>query len=188
MKIDHSAKSASGPPSGIMDEIRKRLSDQEAHGMQALFALRACAQQIDNALNEWLTDTVGSFARFQILMALWVSKGREIPHSDIVSAMGVTRATVSGLMAALERDGLVKSRSDEKDRRKLIARLTAKGETTVRKAFETSLNRFRAVFASLSAAELTQFTALLHRIREGFVAPSETTRNRGPRRPQRLQA
>jgi DNA-binding MarR family transcriptional regulator len=35
--------------------------------------------------------------------------------------MGVTRATVSGLMAALERDGLVKSYSDEEDRRKFIA-------------------------------------------------------------------
>jgi DNA-binding MarR family transcriptional regulator len=170
MKRGQSAKRTSGPPPEVIEEIRKRLSEREVQGMQALFALRAGAQQMDNALNEWLADTAGSFARFRILMALWASKGQEISHSDIVSAMGVTRATVSGLMAALERDGLVKSKSDEEDRRKLIARLTAKGETTIKKAFETSLNRFRAVFASLSEPELTQLTALLHRIREGFAA------------------
>jgi DNA-binding MarR family transcriptional regulator len=171
MDRGQSAKRASGPPTGVIGEIRKRLSEREAQGMQALFALRAGAQQMDNALNEWLVDTAGSFARFQILMALWATKDHEIPHTDIVRAMGVTRATVSGLMTALERDGLVKSYSDEEDRRKLIARLTAKGETTVKKAFEASLNRFRVVFACLSAAELTRLTALLHRIREGFAAP-----------------
>ena len=136
--------------------------------MQALFALRAAAQQMDNALTEWLSDTVGSFARFQVLMALWTRKNHEIAHGDIVSAMGVTRATISGLMTALERDGLVKSYSDEADRRKLTARLTAKGEAIIKKAFETSLDRFRSLFGSLSAADLRRLTALLHRVREGF--------------------
>ena len=171
MNTGQSPRRASGPPPGIIEEIRKRLSEREAQGMQALFALRAAGQQMDNALNEWLTDTAGSFARFQILMALWASKWREIPHSDIVSAMGVTRATVSGLIAALERDGLVKSYADEADRRKLIARLTAKGETTIKKAFETSLNRFRVVFADLAETDLTRLTVLLHRVRQGFAAP-----------------
>ena len=138
--------------------------------MQALFALRAGAQQMDNALNEWLVDTAGSFARFQILMALWVAKGQEIPHSDIVRAMGVTRATVSGLMTALERDGLVKSYSNKEDRRKLTARLTTKGEASVKKAFETSLSRFRGVLVSFSAADLTHLVTLLHRIGDSFAA------------------
>jgi DNA-binding MarR family transcriptional regulator len=173
MKMSRPASRAPGPPPGIMEEIRKRLTEREVQGMQTLFALRAGAQQMDNALNEWLADTAGSFARFQILMALWTRKQHEVPHGEIVSAMGVTRATISGLMASLERDGLVKSHSDQDDRRKLIARLTAKGETTARRAFETSLGRFRLVFASLSATELTRLTALLHRIREGFAAQSE---------------
>lgn len=172
MKRSHFGKRAVGPPSRIMEEIRKRLSEREVQGMQALFALRSGAQQMDNALNDWLADTAGSFARFQILMALWASKEREMPHGDIVNEMRVTRATVSGLLAALERDGLVKSYSDEEDRRKLIARLTAKGEMTIKKAFETSLSRFRVVFASVSAADLTRLADLLHRIREGFALQS----------------
>ena len=102
------------------------------------------------------------------MMALWATKGKGLPHKAIVTAMGVTRATVSGLMAALEREGFVKSEVDPDDRRKLIARLTARGEAVINKAFEVNVARFRAVFASLSPAELTSLTALLHLVREGF--------------------
>ena len=165
------AKHPPGPPPAVMEEIRKRFSEHEVQGLEALFALRATAQQVDNALSEWMADTVGSFARYQILMALWATKGKGIPHKDIVAAMGVTRATVSGLMAALERDGFVKSYVDPDDRRKLIARVTPRGEAVIKKAFEINVARFRAVFASLSSAELTSLTALLHRVRDGFVEP-----------------
>jgi DNA-binding MarR family transcriptional regulator len=154
-----------------MKEIRRRLSEHEAQGLRALFALRATAQHVDNTISEWMTGTVGSAARYQILMALWASKGAGIPHKDIVAAMSVTRATVSGLMSALEREGFVKSTVDPEDRRKLIARLTAKGEAAIKKAFEVNLARFRKLFASLSAAELTSMTALLDRVRESLATP-----------------
>ena len=65
----------------------------------------------------------------------------------------------------------MKSDVNRDDRRKLIARLTRKGEAAVKKTFEASVARFRAVFASFSPAELTRLTALLHRVREGFAGP-----------------
>jgi DNA-binding MarR family transcriptional regulator len=103
-------------------------------------------------------------------MALWAAEEQGIAHKDIASAMGVTRATVSGLMAALEREGFVKSEADSADRRKSIARLTARGSTVVNQAFEASMARFRAVFAPLSASELTDLVVLLQRFRDGFSA------------------
>jgi len=153
-----------------LEEIRKHLSAGEMQGMEALFALRATAQQADNAVSEWMAGTVGSVARYQILMALRATKGDGISHKDIVEAMGVTRATVSGLMAALEREGFVKSAVDRDDRRKQVARLTAKGEAVIKKAFEVNLTRFRTLFASLSSADLTHLTDLLKRVREGYAA------------------
>jgi DNA-binding MarR family transcriptional regulator len=153
----------------VFEEIRSRLSKRELQGLQALFALRATAQQADNALNEWMAGTVGSVARFKILMALLASKGKGLSHKHIVAEMGVTRATISGLMTALEREGFVKSHMDQDDRRQLIARLTSKGDVVIRKAFDINLARFRAVFTSLSSAELTSLTILLHRFREGFI-------------------
>jgi DNA-binding MarR family transcriptional regulator len=164
------AKRGSGPPPAVLEEIRKHLSPREMQGVEALFALRATAQQADNAVGEWMAGTVGSVARYQILMALWATKGDGIPHKDIVEAMGVTRATVSGLMAALEREGFIKSTVDRDDRRKQVARLTAKGEAVIKKAFDVNLGRFRTLFASLSSADLTHLTDLLKRVREGFAS------------------
>jgi|SRR5579863_6029656 len=106
-------------------------------------------------------------------MALWANKGKDISHEHTVAVMGVTRATVSSLMAALERDGLVKSQVDGEDRRKLIARLTAKGETVIKKQHELNLVKFRAVFTSFSSEELSSLTALLHRFRKAFAAVAE---------------
>ena len=163
-------KRGSGPPHAVLGEIRKHLSAREMQGMEALFALRATAQQADNAVSEWMAGTVGSVARYQILMALWATKGNGIPHKHIVEAMGVTRATVSGLVAALEREGFVKSTVDRDDRRRQVARLTAKGEAVIKKAFEVNLARFRTLFASLSSADLTRLTDLLERIRKGFAS------------------
>ena len=73
-------------------------------------------------------------------------------------------------MAALEREGFVKSSVDRDDRRKLLATLTSRGEAVISKAHQANVARLRATFATLSPADLTALTALLHRVREGFAA------------------
>jgi DNA-binding MarR family transcriptional regulator len=168
-----------------MEEIRQHLSRREVQAVETVFALRNTAQQADNAITEWFTGTVGSPARFQILILLWAARGSGTPHKEIVAALGVTRATVSGLMAALEREGLVKSSIDRDDRRNLLATLTSRGESVIGKAIEANSSRLRVVFASLSSAELTTFTALLQRVREGFAASVDATPAKP--RPRRLR-
>ena len=170
MRVRKPIERPPGPPPGVMEKIRQRLSERELQGLKTVFKLRATAQHVDNAISQWMAGSVGSVARYQILMALWASKEKGISHKHIVAAMGVTRATVSGLMAALERDGLVKSQVDGEDRRKLIARLTAKGEAVIKKQHELNLVKFRAVFTSFTSEELSSLTALLHRFRKAFAA------------------
>ncbi len=159
-----------GPPPAVMKKIRQRLSKREVQGLATVFTLRATAQHADNAISEWMAGSVGSVARYQILMALWANNETGVPHKDIVAAMGVTRATVSGLMAALERDGLVKSCVNGQDRRKLVARLTPKGEAVIKKQHNANLAKFRAVFASFTTEDLSSLTALLQRFRDAFAS------------------
>jgi DNA-binding MarR family transcriptional regulator len=104
-----------------MEEIRRHLFRHEEQAVEALFALRTSAQQVDSAL---------------------------------------------------EREGLVQSSVSRNDRRNLLATLTSKGEAAVGKSIEANTSRLRAVFASLSSAELATFTALLQRVREGFASTS----------------
>jgi DNA-binding MarR family transcriptional regulator len=171
LRIQKPSSHPPGPPPAIVQRIRQGLSQREAKGLETLFTLRATAQHVDNAISEWMAGSVGSVARYQILMALWATQGKGMPHKDIVAALGVTRATISGLMAALQRDGLVTSQVEREDRRKLIARLTEKGETVIRKQHGINLAKFRTVFASLSLEDLASLTALLDRFRDAFARP-----------------
>jgi DNA-binding MarR family transcriptional regulator len=144
----------------------------------AVFVVRSTAQQMDNAITEWMADSASTPARFQILMLLWTARERGVPHKEIVAALRVTRATVSGLMAALERDRLVTSAVASDDRRNLLASLTRKGEVVVKKALETNLARLRTAFTALSSDKLTTLTTLLERVRQGFSMSADGTERR----------
>jgi DNA-binding MarR family transcriptional regulator len=156
------------PPPAVIELFRNVLSGREQQAFGALIAVRTTAQQVENALTEWMADSATTTARFLILMQLWARKGRGVPHKEIVASLGVTRATVSGLMAALERDGLVTSTVASSDRRSVLAGLTPKGEAIIEKAFEKTRARVRTAFAALSSAELTTLTTLLERVRQAF--------------------
>jgi DNA-binding MarR family transcriptional regulator len=158
------------PPPRVQEALRKRLPNRDQNAFTAMFTLRNTAQQVENVISEWLAGTAGSVARFQIMALLWASDDRGVPHKEIVAALGVTRATVSGLMAGLERDGLLVSAVAENDRRNLVARLTEKGQAMIDGAVKPNSVRLRAAFALLSTDELATLTELLHRVRQGFAS------------------
>lgn len=163
-----STKHPHSPPPEVLEKIRQGFSKRDVQGLTAVFTLRGTAQRVDNAISGWMAGSVGSSARYQILVGLWASGEKGISHTEIVTAMGVTRATVSGLMAGLERDGLVKSCLDPVDRRKQIARLTAKGEAVIKRQHALNVAKFGTVFAPFTVQELTSLTELLHRFEQAF--------------------
>jgi DNA-binding MarR family transcriptional regulator len=138
--------------------------------VEMVFLLRAAAQQADNMISEWMAGTAGSVSRYRILMFLWANKGKAVSHKDIVAELQVTRATVSGLMAALEGEGLVKSTVDRRDTRKLLATLTKRGEVVLNEARDASTGQLRAALASLSPGDTKTLMSLLQRVRDGFAA------------------
>jgi DNA-binding MarR family transcriptional regulator len=166
------------PPPTVMEALRKRFTGEDLPALDVVFAVRMTAQQLDNAITEWMAGTAGTPARFQILALLWASEGSGVPHKEIVKALEVTRATVSGLMTSLERDGLVKSTVDRDDRRNLVASLTSRGRAIVEKAIDSNATSLRAALAPLSANELETLMSLLRRLRRGFIAVREDPRGK----------
>jgi DNA-binding MarR family transcriptional regulator len=166
------------PPPTVREALRKRFGGQDFPALDVVFALRMTAQQVDNTVTEWMAGTAGTPARFQILGRLWASGAGGVPHKEIVKALEVTRATVSGLMTGLERDGLVKSTVDRDDRRNLIATLTSRGRAIFERAIDTSFASLRAAFATLSADELETLMSLLQRLRQGFIGVREDPRGK----------
>ena len=159
--------------SEVLEAYRRRFSVRRIQQLETVFTLRSTAQQVDNVLNAWFESTAGSPARFQILALLWAACERPVPHQEIISALQVKRATVSALMFALERDGLIQSVEDPQDRRRLLATLSAKGEEVATKALDMNVSRLDTVLKDMSREDLGTFLALLRRVWECFRREAE---------------
>ena len=160
---------ASMPPH-VLEALRRRLPGHRFQQLQTIFVLRSTAQQMDNAISEWLASTAGSPARFQTLILLWAAGGRPVQHQEIIAALRVKRATVSALMFSLEQDGLVHSVPDREDRRRLLATLTRKGEKVTTDAMDLNQARLDEVMHSLSLEDLDVLQKLLQRLSDDFAS------------------
>ncbi len=118
-----------------------------------------------------------SHGRFGVLMLLWGSSQRrgEAPAqsgcmagprtpAELADAAGVTRATMTGLVDTLERDGFVRREPDPDDRRMMSVRLTPKGEAFLHELLPTHFQIMAKLMAPLSETERKTLVALLTKI------------------------
>jgi DNA-binding MarR family transcriptional regulator len=88
------------------------------------------------------------------------------PH-ELADGAGVTRATVTGLLDGLERDGFVSRRAGKEDRRKIIVKLSAKGRAEAAQLFKTHTDWIDSLFAGLGPADRARLRTLLGKIWQG---------------------
>ncbi|GLQ50627.1 MarR family winged helix-turn-helix transcriptional regulator [Dyella flava] len=157
------------PPCFLRDAYLSRFDAAAVLRLETVFALKAATQQITNVLNGWLEGTAGTPARFQTLALLWASGDTPLPHQEIITALQVKRATVSALMYSLEKEGLVRSIGDQKDRRRLLATITEEGKQIIEAAMGRNAVRVEKALAGFSPEELVLFQNLLNRAKDGFL-------------------
>jgi DNA-binding MarR family transcriptional regulator len=88
----------------------------------------------------------------------------EITPADLAQKTGVTRATVSGLLDGLEKDGLVERRPDPQDRRLTRLYLTKGGEELLDRVRSPYCEWFTSIIAPLSQDERLQLVNILQKI------------------------
>jgi DNA-binding MarR family transcriptional regulator len=125
-----------------------------------------------------------SHGRFGVLMLLWRSvqpraakllgadecvAGPRTP-AELADAAGVTRATMTGLIDTLERDGFVKREPDPDDRRMMSVRLTARGDRFLREFLPSHFKSMAAVMGTLTEAERKTLVRLLGKIQDQAAA------------------
>lgn len=116
-----------------------------------------------------------SHGRFGVLMLLWrkarqgggcdptaVDEART--PADLASAAGVSRATMTGLLDTLERDGLVVRRPDQQDRRMMLVQMTDQGREVLARLLPQHFQTVAGLFAALSESERQTLVQLLARL------------------------
>jgi DNA-binding MarR family transcriptional regulator len=86
--------------------------------------------------------------------------------AELADAAGVTRATMTGLIDTLERDGLVKREPDPDDRRMMSVLLTARGERFLDDFLPGHFKLISGLMAPLTESERKTLVRLLGKIQQ----------------------
>lgn len=109
--------------------------------------------------------------RFGVLMALWgncqradCENEKPLTPAELADRTGVTRATITGLVDTLERDGLVTRTPHPQDRRMMSVGLTLRGEELLAKIMPEHFRRMAWLMEPLREDERKTFVQLLTKV------------------------
>lgn len=161
-------------------EAAKEFPDLDPSAAEAFLHLLRTGDEAFGVTDKNLSEHSISHGRFGVLMLLWRSEqqpadkmaakedgecGPRTP-AELAAAAGVTRATMTGLVDTLERDGFVKREPDPTDRRTISVRLTAKGEKFLGEFLPGHFKLISELMTPLSESERKTLVRLLNKIQQ----------------------
>ncbi len=114
-----------------------------------------------------------SQGRFTVLMLLHNCPECVSTPAELADHAGVTRATMTGLVDTLEKEGLVARGADPADRRTVRVRITAAGEEFLAKVLPDYFRCVSQTIHVLSAPEQKQLVTLLQKIQQGVATQND---------------
>lgn len=160
-------------------EAAREFPDLDPSAAEAFLHLLRTGDEVFAMTERNLTEHSISHGRFGVLMLLWRSTqpraaklmgaedgacGGPRTPAELADAAGVTRATMTGLIDTLERDGFVKREPDPDDRRMMSVLLTAKGDRFLNEFLPGHFKVIADVMSPLSEAERKSFVRLLTKV------------------------
>lgn len=110
--------------------------EEAADGMAAITSVMRAQQLLLAKVEEVLRPMSLTFARYEVLMLLQLSRSGELPLSVVGTRLQVHPASVTGLVKRLEQDGLLSRFTDPDDARARRVRITDDGRRSVLAATE----------------------------------------------------
>jgi DNA-binding MarR family transcriptional regulator len=150
----------------------ERFPTLDATASEAFLHLLRTGDDVYAAEASFLSRRGLSQGRFTVLMLLNRCCSEPSTPAELAEAAAVTRATMTGLLDTLEKDGLVARATDPDDRRAVPVRLTEKGHALMERILPEYFAHVSAIMAPLSAAERKQLVRLLQKIQQGLESES----------------
>src|SRR4051794_18993653 len=128
--------------------------------------LTRAARAATNAFERTMAEAGGSAAAFQVLVL--VRSGEWGTQARMAEAMGITGATLTHHLNALEARGLVRRWREESNRRVQRAELTDEGAVLFHHLRRVAMRHDERLRSQLTDAETTQLAALLDKVEAGL--------------------
>lgn len=102
-----------------------------------------------------------SEGKFKILMLLFDAKDHSLSPTELAKQSNVTKATITGLLDGLVRDGFVSRTHQNKDKRKISIELTKREKEQLKQFLPGHFSKISAVMENYSDEEKEMFINIL---------------------------
>lgn len=146
-------------------DAETRLTDGDHQALRLWLRMLACTNLIEGVVRERLkSDFAITLPRFDLMAQLQRSPAG-LSMGELSQRLMVTGGNVTGIVAALEAEGLIVREPDAADRRVNRVRLTEAGRTSFERMAEAHEDWIVDLYAGLSAEEQTNLSELLGRLK-----------------------
>ena len=149
------------PTPDILRRFAQRYPDADVSAVTGFLTLLRTATELSQALDAFLARHGLLQGRWWVLILLFREETLESSPSVLAEKAGVTRATMTGLIDGLERDGLVQRVFDSADRRRTKVRLTPAGQGVLDAVMPDYYRRVRTLMAGLDENQRVLLQSLL---------------------------
>jgi DNA-binding MarR family transcriptional regulator len=119
------------PTSKGLEKFLKRYPDADISAISDFVNFLRASSDISTALDKFLSKHELQQGRWWVLVLLMRQDDLTSRPTDLAEKAGVTKATMTGFVDGLVREGLVTRITDDVDRRKLLIKLTDAGQQKI---------------------------------------------------------
>lgn len=156
------------PDQDCLRRQKARYPELDEESIRAVMCLIRTANDVSEGFERFLAKHGLSHGRFAILMYLNREPEVAVNQTHLAEAYGVTKATVTGLIDGLEREGMVERLADPADRRASLVRLTAACRKFLDEFLPAHFRGISELMAGLDARDRADLTRLAGKIRDGI--------------------
>jgi DNA-binding MarR family transcriptional regulator len=153
------------PTTETLEKFARRYPQADVSAIATFLHLLRVATDFSVALDECLSRHGLLQGRWWVLILLMREENHVSLPSVLAEKAGVTRASMTGLLDGLEREGLVQRIFDPEDRRRVTVKLTAAGVARLDAVMPDYYSRLRQCMQGLdenSRVALQQMLSQLH--------------------------
>lgn len=136
----------------------------DVQGIRLCFEILSLAAAIDRDCAALLAPHGLSEGRFVLLFLLHAAGQGGLAPNQLAEQAGISRATVTGLLDGLAREGLIERLPDAHDRRALRIQLTPRGQALAQPLLAQHSAWIASVLAPLNERERRQLSQLLGKL------------------------
>jgi DNA-binding MarR family transcriptional regulator len=145
-----------------------KFPDVDVEGVLLTLDFLRTAKEVNAAYGKHFSQYGLSEGKFTLMMLLYRDFQNPITPSELAKSANVTKATVTGLIDGLSKDGFVRRSVHPEDRRKQTVLLTKKGLEVLEDMLPNHYKKTAKLVSTLSLEERKVFFQLLSKMRHGI--------------------